>query len=136
MTRRSKKVARMAAAGAAVAVVTATGWAERTALAASFTVLAHLHWLWIPAAVGLESVSMAAFAVMLRRPDGCPPSFTPWYLTARDTAPASFLRAGSPRTPAPSSTTWTRAASPARCSLDTPGAAGWRCRRRAWRPAG
>jgi pimeloyl-ACP methyl ester carboxylesterase len=67
MTRRSKKVARMAAAGAALAVVTATGWAERTALAASFTVLAHLHWLWIPAAVGLESVSMAAFAVMLRR---------------------------------------------------------------------
>jgi pimeloyl-ACP methyl ester carboxylesterase len=67
MTRRSKKVARMAAAGAALAVVTAAGWAERTALAASFTVLAHLHWLWIPAAVGLESVSMAAFAVMLRR---------------------------------------------------------------------
>ena len=67
MTRRSKKVARMAAAGAALAVVTATGWAERTALAASFTVLAHLRWLWIPAAVGLESVSMAAFAVMLRR---------------------------------------------------------------------
>jgi pimeloyl-ACP methyl ester carboxylesterase len=67
MTRRSKKVARIAAAGAALAVVITTGWAERTALAASFTVLAHLHWLWIPAAVGLESVSMAAFAVMLRR---------------------------------------------------------------------
>jgi pimeloyl-ACP methyl ester carboxylesterase len=67
MTRKSKKMARMAAAGAALAVVTAAGVAERTALAASFTVLAHLHWLWIPAAVGLESVSMAAFAVMLRR---------------------------------------------------------------------
>ena len=67
MTCGSKKVARMAAAGAALAVVTATGWAGRTALAASFTVLAHLHWLWIPAAVGLESASMAAFAVMLRR---------------------------------------------------------------------
>ncbi len=67
MTRRSKKVARMAATGAALAVVTATGVAERSALAASFTVLAHLHWIWIPAAVGLESVSMAAFAVMLRR---------------------------------------------------------------------
>ena len=66
MTRRSKKVARMAAAGAALAVV-ATGVAERTALAASFTVLAHPHWIWIPAAVGLESVSMAAFAVMLCR---------------------------------------------------------------------
>jgi pimeloyl-ACP methyl ester carboxylesterase len=73
MTRRSKKVARMkkvarvAAAGAALAVVTAAGWAERTGVAASFTVLAHLHWLWIPAAVLLESASMAAFAVMLRR---------------------------------------------------------------------
>ena len=66
MTRRSKKVARMAAAGAAVAVVTAAGVAERTALAASFTVLAHLHWLWIPAAVLLESASMAAFAIMPR----------------------------------------------------------------------
>jgi pimeloyl-ACP methyl ester carboxylesterase/uncharacterized membrane protein YbhN (UPF0104 family) len=67
MTLRSKKVARLAAASAALAAVTAAGVAERTALAASFTVLAHLHWLWIPAAVGLESVSMAAFAVMLRR---------------------------------------------------------------------
>jgi pimeloyl-ACP methyl ester carboxylesterase len=67
MTRRSKKVARMAATGAALAVVTATGVAERSALAAAFTVLAHLHWIWIPAAVGLESVSMGAFAVMLRR---------------------------------------------------------------------
>jgi len=67
MTRRSKQVARIAATGAALAVVTAAGVAERTALAASFTVLAHLHWIWIPAAVGLESVSMAAFAVMLRR---------------------------------------------------------------------
>ena len=71
-----------------------------------------------------------------RSPDGCPPSFTPWHLTGRDTAPASFRRAGSPRTPAPSSTTWTRAASRARCSWGTPTAAGWRCRRRAWRPAG
>ena len=60
-------MARMAVAGAALAAVTAAGVAERTALAASFTVLAHLHWLWIPAAVGLESASMAAFAIMLRR---------------------------------------------------------------------
>ena len=29
--------------------------------------LGHLHWLWIPAAVLLESASMAAFAIMLRR---------------------------------------------------------------------
>ena len=60
-------MARIAAAGAALAAVTAAGVAERTALAASFTVLAQLHWLWIPAAVGLESASMAAFAIMLRR---------------------------------------------------------------------
>ena len=60
-------MAGVAAAGAALAAVTAAGVAERTALAASFMVLAHLHWLWIPAAVGLESVSMAAFAVMLRK---------------------------------------------------------------------
>jgi len=67
MTLRSKKVARLAAASAALAAVTAAGVAERTAVAASFMVLAHLHWLWIPAAVGLESVSMAAFAVMQRK---------------------------------------------------------------------
>jgi pimeloyl-ACP methyl ester carboxylesterase/uncharacterized membrane protein YbhN (UPF0104 family) len=60
-------VAGLAAAGAALAAVTAAGWAERTPVTASFTVLAHLHWLWIPAAVGLESASMAAFAIMLRR---------------------------------------------------------------------
>src|SRR5580693_1854006 len=53
----SKQVARIAAAGVA----------GRAAVAESFTVLGHLHWLWIPAAVLLESASMAAFAVMLRR---------------------------------------------------------------------
>jgi pimeloyl-ACP methyl ester carboxylesterase/uncharacterized membrane protein YbhN (UPF0104 family) len=67
MKRRSRQVAGVAAAGAALAAVTAAGVAERTVVAASFTVLAHLHWLWIPAAVGLESASMAAFAIMLRR---------------------------------------------------------------------
>jgi pimeloyl-ACP methyl ester carboxylesterase len=67
MKRSSRRVAGLAAAGAALAAVTAAGLAERTAVAASFTVLAQLHWLWIPAAVGLESVSMAAFAIMLRR---------------------------------------------------------------------
>ena len=55
MTRRSKQVARIAAAGAALAVVAAAGVAERTAVAASFAVLGHLHWLWIPAAVLLEA---------------------------------------------------------------------------------
>ena len=36
-------------------------------MAASFTVLGHLYWLWIPAALLLEFASMAAFAIMLRR---------------------------------------------------------------------
>ena len=66
MTHRSKHVAGLAAAGTALAVAVA-GVTERTALAASSTVLAHLHWLWIPAALLLETASMAAFAIMLRR---------------------------------------------------------------------
>jgi len=64
---RSKQVARIAAAIVALAALAAAGVAGRPAVAASFTVLGHLHWLWIPAAVLLESASMAAFAVMLRR---------------------------------------------------------------------
>jgi putative heme transporter len=63
-------VARIAAAGVALASVTAlavAGVAERPSVADSFTVLGHLHWLWIPAALLLESASMAAFAIMLRR---------------------------------------------------------------------
>jgi uncharacterized membrane protein YbhN (UPF0104 family) len=50
-----------------VAALAAAGVAERAAVAASFAVLGHLHWLWIPAAILLESASMAAFAIMLRR---------------------------------------------------------------------
>jgi uncharacterized protein (TIRG00374 family) len=67
MTRRSKHVAGLAAAGTALAAATVAGATERTALAASFMVLVHLHWLWIPAALLLETASMAAFAIMLRR---------------------------------------------------------------------
>src|SRR5580658_5195177 len=67
MKRSSRHVAGLAAAGAALAAVTAAGVAERTTVTASFTLLAHLHWLWIPAALLLESASMAAFAIMLRR---------------------------------------------------------------------
>jgi pimeloyl-ACP methyl ester carboxylesterase/uncharacterized membrane protein YbhN (UPF0104 family) len=67
MTRRSKHLAGVAAAGAGLAAVTAAGLTERTAMAASLTVLAHLHWPWIPAALLLEAASMAAFALMLRR---------------------------------------------------------------------
>ena len=65
-----KHVARTAAASVALASVTAlavAAVAERTSVADSFTVLGHLHWLWIPAALLLESASMAAFAIMLRR---------------------------------------------------------------------
>jgi pimeloyl-ACP methyl ester carboxylesterase/uncharacterized membrane protein YbhN (UPF0104 family) len=63
-------MARTASASAALAAVTAlavAGVAERATVAASFTVLGHLPWLWIPAALLLESASMAAFAIMLRR---------------------------------------------------------------------
>jgi uncharacterized membrane protein YbhN (UPF0104 family) len=60
---------RMARIGAAIAVagLAAAGIAGRATLAASFTVLGHLHWIWIPAAIVLEAASMAAFAIMLRR---------------------------------------------------------------------
>jgi uncharacterized membrane protein YbhN (UPF0104 family) len=60
-------MARIAAAAVAVAALAAAGVTERAAVAASFAVLGHLHWLWIPAAIVLESASMAAFAIMLRR---------------------------------------------------------------------
>jgi pimeloyl-ACP methyl ester carboxylesterase len=58
-----KRLARVAAAAFAVAVLAATGVAER----ATFAVLGHLHWLGIVAAIVLESASMAAFAIMLRQ---------------------------------------------------------------------
>ncbi len=63
----SKHAARIAAATVGLAALTVGGVAERAEVAASFAVLGHLHWLWIPAVVLLESASMAAFAVMLRR---------------------------------------------------------------------
>jgi uncharacterized membrane protein YbhN (UPF0104 family) len=56
----------MAVAMVAVAALAAAGVAGRAAVAASFAVLGHLHWLWIPAVL-LEAASMAAFAIMLRR---------------------------------------------------------------------
>jgi uncharacterized membrane protein YbhN (UPF0104 family) len=52
---------------AALAALAAAAVAERAAVTASFAVLSHLDSLWIPAAVLLESASMAAFAIMLRR---------------------------------------------------------------------
>src|SRR5580693_377634 len=66
-SQRGRRVARVAASAVAVAALAATGVTERAPVAASFAVLGHLHWLWIPAAIGLESASMAAFAIMLRR---------------------------------------------------------------------
>lgn len=52
---------------AAVAVLAGTAVTERSRVAASFTVLGHLRWSWLPAAIALESLSMAAFAWMFRR---------------------------------------------------------------------
>ena len=63
-----RRAARAAAAAFAVAALgTAAAVRERASITASFGVLGHLHWLWIPAAVVLEAASMAAFAFMLRR---------------------------------------------------------------------
>jgi putative heme transporter len=60
-------MARTVAAAFAVAALAAGGVTQRAGLTASFAVLGHLRWLCIPAAIVLESVSMAAFAIMLRR---------------------------------------------------------------------
>jgi uncharacterized membrane protein YbhN (UPF0104 family) len=60
-------MARAAAAAFAVAALAAGGVTQRAGLTASFAVLGHLRGLCILAAIVLESVSMAAFAIMLRR---------------------------------------------------------------------
>jgi 3-oxoadipate enol-lactonase len=52
---------------AAVAVLAAAALTERSRLADSFQVLAHLRWSWLPVAVVLELASMAAFARMFSR---------------------------------------------------------------------
>jgi uncharacterized membrane protein YbhN (UPF0104 family) len=64
---RKVRIARIAAALGAVAAVAGAGVAERSVAAASFARLGHVRWLWIPAALMLESASMAAFAIMQRR---------------------------------------------------------------------
>ncbi|HEV2256486.1 MAG TPA: alpha/beta fold hydrolase [Streptosporangiaceae bacterium] len=69
--RRGRRY-RARGAGAAVTVavlaaLAAVTVAERATVTTSFAVLGHVHSLWIPAAVLLESASMAAFAIMLRR---------------------------------------------------------------------
>jgi pimeloyl-ACP methyl ester carboxylesterase len=58
---------RAAAATIAVAAVGAAAVTERASITASFAVLGHLHWLWIPAAIAAEAASMGAFAFMMRR---------------------------------------------------------------------
>jgi putative heme transporter len=65
--RAGKRMARAAAVAFAVAALAAGGVTQRAGLTASFAVLSHLRWICIPAAIVLESASMAAFAVMLRR---------------------------------------------------------------------
>jgi putative heme transporter len=70
LASETKHVTRVATASAALAAVTAlavAGVAERAAVTASFTVLDHLRWFWIPSALLLESASMAAFAIMQRK---------------------------------------------------------------------
>jgi len=69
MTRRgsSRRVIRVAAIGLALAVVAVAGVTGRAALTASFVLLFHVRWVWIPAVFIVESVSMAAFAFMMRR---------------------------------------------------------------------
>jgi uncharacterized protein (TIRG00374 family) len=62
-----RRIAQAAAAAFAVAVVGGAAFRERSSVAASFAVLAHLYWLWIPVAIALEGVSMCAFACMQRR---------------------------------------------------------------------
>jgi hypothetical protein len=65
--RGGKGVARAAATAFAVAALAGTGITRRAALAASVALLGHLHWIWIPVAIVLESASMAALAGMQRR---------------------------------------------------------------------
>jgi uncharacterized protein (TIRG00374 family) len=64
---RQGKTTTVGVAVAAVAVLAATAANERSRVAESFTVLGHLRWSWLPAAIVLEAVSMAAFAAMFRR---------------------------------------------------------------------
>jgi pimeloyl-ACP methyl ester carboxylesterase/uncharacterized membrane protein YbhN (UPF0104 family) len=61
------RAARAAAAAIAVAAAGVAAVIERASITASFAVLGHLHWLWIPAAIAAEAASMGAFALMLRR---------------------------------------------------------------------
>jgi pimeloyl-ACP methyl ester carboxylesterase/uncharacterized membrane protein YbhN (UPF0104 family) len=67
MLSRRGKTTTAGIAVIAVAVLAGTAATERSRLAVSFTVLSHLRWSWLPAAIVLEALSMAAFAGMFRR---------------------------------------------------------------------
>ena len=55
------------AAMAATAILAGAAATHRTVLAASLATLGHVRWIWIPAVIVLESVSIAALAGMQRR---------------------------------------------------------------------
>ena len=65
--RCGKRVAQVAGATAAMAVLADIAITNHGTLAASVATLGHLRWIWIPAAIVLESASMAALAGMQRR---------------------------------------------------------------------
>jgi pimeloyl-ACP methyl ester carboxylesterase len=67
LPRRRGRKATAGLAVVAAAVLAGAAVTERSRVALSFTVLGHLRWSWLPAAVVLESLSMAAFAAMFRR---------------------------------------------------------------------
>jgi uncharacterized protein (TIRG00374 family) len=66
----SRRPGRKSTAGIAVvaaAVLAGVAVTERSQVAMSLRVLGHLRWSWLPVAIVLESLSMAAFAGMFRR---------------------------------------------------------------------
>jgi hypothetical protein len=65
--RRGRRVARGAAAMTATAVPVGAAATHRALLAASVATLGHVHWIWIPAVIMLESASIVALAGMQRR---------------------------------------------------------------------
>ena len=70
LVRPPGRPGRAATAGVAViavAVMAGAAVAERSRLAGSVTVLAHLRWTWLTVGILLETASMAAFAAMFRR---------------------------------------------------------------------
>ncbi len=67
LPRRRGTTATAGIAVVAVAILAGAAVTERSRVAVSFTVLAHLRWSWLPAAIVLEALSMAAFAGMFRR---------------------------------------------------------------------